>query len=167
VRFDRYSPYFMRAAEYGLQLRHLDYYGLTYPFDDDALSRLAYYFTDMNYRAPYVQVMLQWLGRIREQAASWHAAWNGGQFESAPRLWLQRRNGSGLVHDSRGGRMVEHAVSDDQIRLLERLELPLTLSALREAHGPTLDADLAALDALGLVWTEGDRSLSLVLPGEY
>jgi ribosomal peptide maturation radical SAM protein 1 len=167
VRFDRYSPYFMRAAEYGLELRHLDYYGLTYPFDDAALSRLAYYFTDTNYGAPYVQVMLEWLGRIREQTQTWLAAWNGGRFESAPRLWLERRDGSGVVHDSRDGRMVEHAVSEGQVRLLERLELPLTLAALREAHGPDLDADLAALDALGLVWTEGDRNLSLVLQGEY
>ena len=167
VRFDRYSPYFTRAAEYGLQLRHLDYYGLTYPFDDEALARMAYYFTDLNYRAPYVQVMLEWLGRIREQAATWLAAWNGGQFESAPRLWLERRDGGGRVHDSRSGRMVEHALGEGQVRLLERLELPLTLSAMREAHGPTLDADLAALDELGLVWTEGDRSLSLVLQCEY
>src|SRR5262245_48729271 len=31
VRFDRFSPYFMKAREYGLDLHPLDYYQLTYP----------------------------------------------------------------------------------------------------------------------------------------
>ena len=34
VRFDRYSPYFMKSNEYGLDLRPLDYYSLIYPSAD-------------------------------------------------------------------------------------------------------------------------------------
>ena len=48
VRFDRYSPYFVQAAHYGLDLHPIDYYELIYPFDEEVLSNLAYYFSDRN-----------------------------------------------------------------------------------------------------------------------
>jgi len=53
------------------------------------------------------------------------------------------------------------------VALLERLERPLTRAALAAESGPELDADLAWLDERGLVWTEDDRTMSLVLLGEY
>ncbi|HZM01188.1 MAG TPA: RiPP maturation radical SAM C-methyltransferase, partial [Planctomycetota bacterium] len=110
VRFDRYSPYFVKAQEYGLDLRPLDYYRMTYPFDEASLSRLAYYFTDINYGAPYIEAVVQWLGRIREKTSAWLGRWSGGDFATAPRLYLARREGGAVVHDSRSGRVVEHAV---------------------------------------------------------
>jgi len=167
VRFDRYSPYFVKAKEYELDLRPLDYYRMTYPFDDASLSRLAYYFTDINYGAPYIEAVVQWLGRIREKTAAWLGHWSGGDFASAPRLYLDRSDGGAVIHDSRSGRMVEHAVDERRAALLERLELPLTRAALAAESGPELEADLAWLDERGLVWTEGDRTMSLVLLGEY
>jgi len=45
VRFDRYSPYFVKAGEYGLDLHPLDYYPMIYPFPQDAIDNLAYYFS--------------------------------------------------------------------------------------------------------------------------
>jgi magnesium-protoporphyrin IX monomethyl ester (oxidative) cyclase len=167
VRFDRYSPYFVRAEQYGLDLRHLDYYRLTYPFDEAALSRLAYYFTDVNYGAPYIQEMLRYLGRIRAQTAAWLQEWNGGRFESAPRLYLKRDGSGGIVHDSRTGAVVEYPVDARQVRLLELLELPRTTDSLRRQAGPDLEADLAFLDGSGLLWSEGERLLSLVLLEPY
>ena len=171
VRFDRYSPYFVKAQEYGLALAPLDYYQLTYPFGDESLSRMAYYFTDTNLQAPYIQDMLNWLGRIREQAHAWLVQWPGGRFESAPRLYLERGAEGGAVHDSRNGSVVEHPVSARQVRLLELLELPRTRDALVEAlggeNGSGLDADLAFLDERRLVWTEGERTMSLVMPEPY
>src|SRR4051812_2508867 len=44
VRFDRYSPYFTRAAEYGLELEPYDFYRAIYPFGDESLANMAYYF---------------------------------------------------------------------------------------------------------------------------
>jgi magnesium-protoporphyrin IX monomethyl ester (oxidative) cyclase len=167
VRFDRYSPYFVKAKEYELDLQTLDYYRLTYPFDEAALSRLAYYFTDVNYGAPYIEAVVAWLGRIREKTAAWLGHWNGGDFASAPRLYLERRGSEGVIHDSRSGRALEHTLDERRVALLERLELPLTRAALAEHAGPELEGDLAWLDERGLVWTEGDRTMSLVLPGRY
>ena len=167
VRFDRYSPYFVKAAEYQLDLRPLDYYRMTYPFDEGALSRLAYYFTDVNYGAPYIEDVVKWLDRIRERTAAWLRLWGDGAFDSAPRLYLVRRDRGGVVRDSRSGQLVEHPVDERRVALLERLERPLTRAALAAESGPELDADLAWLDERGLVWTEDDRTMSLVLLGEY
>jgi radical SAM superfamily enzyme YgiQ (UPF0313 family) len=44
VRFDRFSPSFMRAAEYDLKLRPLELYELVYPFPAESLTQLAYFF---------------------------------------------------------------------------------------------------------------------------
>ena len=171
VRFDRYSPYFVKAEEYGLQLRPLDYYRLTYPFDEASLGRMAYYFPDLNYRAPYVQDMLKWLGRIREKTAGWLGQWNGGSFEGAPRLYLERNGTGGKVHDTRNGAAAEHVLSPSQVALLEKLELPLTREALKGAaegdSAAELEADLAYLDERGLLWSEGERTMSLVVPEPY
>jgi ribosomal peptide maturation radical SAM protein 1 len=45
VRLDRHSPYFTRPEEYGISnIRPLDSYAYVYPFGQDALKNLAYFF---------------------------------------------------------------------------------------------------------------------------
>jgi len=44
VRFDRFSPYFKLAEEYGLKLVPGDFYGMIYPFPAEDLVHLAYFF---------------------------------------------------------------------------------------------------------------------------
>lgn len=45
VRFDRYSPYFTKRDEYGLDLKPLDFYRLAFPVvPDKQLHDLAYFF---------------------------------------------------------------------------------------------------------------------------
>ena len=45
LRLDRFSPYFEQAEKFGLRnLRALASYHYLYPFDDDSLRRIAYYF---------------------------------------------------------------------------------------------------------------------------
>lgn len=165
VRFDRYSPYFTKAEEYGLKLRPLDYYRLTYPFPEESLARMAYFFTDTNFSAPYIQAMLKWLGRIREKTGSWLARWNDGALP--PKLYLERRGEGAVVHDTRSGQRVEHALDARRADLLEHLETARPFEALRRELGPGVDGDLAFLDERGLVWKEGDRVMSLVLPDAY
>lgn len=49
IRMDRFSPYYNRAAEYGLiNVRPIASYYYLYPFDDQSLSRIAYSF-DFDY----------------------------------------------------------------------------------------------------------------------
>lgn len=50
VRFDRYSPYYYEAEKYHLDLRPLDFYALIYPFPEEDLRNLAYYFHGPEHR---------------------------------------------------------------------------------------------------------------------
>jgi ribosomal peptide maturation radical SAM protein 1 len=53
LRLDRFSPYFDRPDEFGLHnVRALKSYRHLYPFDDEALDRVAYYF-DFDYLPGY------------------------------------------------------------------------------------------------------------------
>jgi magnesium-protoporphyrin IX monomethyl ester (oxidative) cyclase len=44
IRFDRFSPYYEHAAEYGLELRPFNSYQHVYPFPDRDMADLAYFF---------------------------------------------------------------------------------------------------------------------------
>jgi magnesium-protoporphyrin IX monomethyl ester (oxidative) cyclase len=164
VRFDRYSPYFTQADKYGLDLKPLDFYGLIYPFDGGELQTLAYYFRDADADADYFQAMMKWLGRIRASVEAWVAAW-GDPARTPPQLRL--RADRPVVYDSRAGEPVEHEVGETGARILALLKRPRHLSDLsRELrHLPGFDAaaEVAKLQAKGLLFQEGDRLLSLVM----
>jgi len=45
VRFDRFSPYFTQSDQFNLRHRHTHAaYGYVYPFEEETLARMAYYF---------------------------------------------------------------------------------------------------------------------------
>jgi ribosomal peptide maturation radical SAM protein 1 len=163
VRFDRFSPYFTEAARHGLDLAPIDFYPQVYPFAPESLARLAYYFTDRNVRAPYFLAMARWIGRLYKVQGAWAIAWDGGH---PPALCFEPPGGR-TVKDSRSGSMVVHDVGDGGRRLLAALAAPTTLAELAKVpFDPPLDrdAELARLRALGLVFEDGDRLISLVLP---
>ncbi|MET0399228.1 MAG: RiPP maturation radical SAM C-methyltransferase [Longimicrobiaceae bacterium] len=162
VRFDRFSPYYQEAAEYGLDLHPLDWYELTYPFPREALANLAYYFSDHNYAAPYALNAARMVTRLREKVERWKSLWQGG---ARPQLRLETRGGAAYVLDSRSGTAAEYPVSDACRRVLEALgtaKKPANLA--RELDGVDVDAELAKLVERGLVFHEGERYMSLVVP---
>lgn len=168
VRFDRYSPYFVKAKEYELDLRPLDFYEMTYPFDSAALANLAYYFSDINLRARYLLAMLKWLSKIRAKFDMWWERWhepNGGPY---PKLHFKKGEAATLVYDSRSGKPLEHRLSDTAAQLLEFLNKPKRLADMQAAfnHVARFDAgrEIAALQDRGLVFEESERYMSLVLP---
>ncbi len=165
VRFDRFSPYFTEAARHGLELAPLDFYPQVYPFAPESLARLAYYFTDRNVKAPYFLAMARWIGRLYKVQGAWARAWDGGH----PPVLCFERPGGRTVRDSRSGSTVVHDVGDGGRRLLEALAAPTTLAELAKVpFDPPLDreAELERLRSLGLVFEDGDRLISLVLPHE-
>jgi ribosomal peptide maturation radical SAM protein 1 len=165
VRFDRYSPYFMKAQEYELDLHPLDYYSLIYPFPEEALDNLAYYFADIR-ESEYAQTMAKWVGRIRERVNRWVAAWkNSGH--ATPQLTM-RRNGEGtLIYDSRSEQPIEYRVADATKNVLDFLAgRPRDVDDVARAfNGFDAAQEVAFLREKGLVFQEGDRFLSLVLNG--
>jgi len=162
VRFDRFSPYYVEAASYGLDLQPLDWYELTYPFPRESLPQLAYYFSDQNYTAPYAMNAARMVGRLREKVERWKALWNGG---ARPELRLVERGGEAFVFDSRAGAPAEHPVGEPGRLLLEALATPKKPANLaRELGGVEVEAELARLAERGLVFHEGERYMSLVVP---
>jgi ribosomal peptide maturation radical SAM protein 1 len=166
VRFDRYSPYFVKAKEYGLELQPLDYYPLIYPFPEESLQQLAYYFTDTRIGADYAVTVSKWIGRLREKVDGWKNRWsNGGP---APQLFLRRNGNENVIYDSRSGQAVEYDISDVNAKMLHSMEVkPKDLVDLgREfASISGFDAakEMAFLQEKGLVFEETGRYLSVAL----
>ncbi|MGI5272917.1 RiPP maturation radical SAM C-methyltransferase [Nonomuraea sp. CA-218870] len=155
VRFDRYSPYFNKAGEFGLDLRPVDHYRLTYPFPEESLSRLAYYFNDRSV-APYMIGVAKWIRPLTAAVAGWSRGWEGGD---PPVLRLEEDDGSWIVHDSRSGTMSRYELDEAVARTLLVLERPTRLDRLT----PDETGHLGELRERGLIFTEGERAMCLVL----
>ncbi len=166
VRFDRFSPYFDKREEYGLSLAPYDFYSMIYPFPDADLERLAYYFMDLNFDAPYVTDMVKWIGKLRERIAHWRTRALGADQKLKPELRFEERGLDRVVYDSRSGIAEEHRLGDVRLRVLDALSKPKRAAAVAAELG-MVEAEVAieidALDALGLVFREGDSALSLVV----
>ena len=169
VRYDRYSPYFMKAKEYNLDLHPYAYYGLTYPFSNESLANLAYYFEDRNIDSQYMGLMIDWIGPIREKVGTWTSRWHG-DLSQRPQLYFKEN--STVVYDSRSARPVEHEVGEVGKQVLEFLSnKPGRIGTLTAGLPNLSDIDFSKeVDSLrdrGLVFEEGERYMSLVLPREY
>lgn len=160
VRFDRYSPYFDQAEDYGLELEPLDFYRYTYPFPDAALRHLAYYFADHNYEADYFAGMVTWLNQMRELTSAWRARWHEDENFQRPMLHVDEVGGTPAVRDSRSGQTVVHPVSVEERELLRYLAEPRDPARLPR----TGDAQrLERMRRRGWLFQDGRRVLTLVM----
>lgn len=163
VRFDRFSPYFAKAEDYGLDLEPMDHYELVYPFDRQQLEQLAYFFADGSF-APYMVAASTWYRPISQLVERWIAAWRTGD---RPRLDLHRdQNGELWIHDSRGERARRYQIDEPTFRTLLRLSSPVRVD--RFAQEVRLDphqaaAQLEFLRQHDLLFTDMDRVMSLVV----
>jgi magnesium-protoporphyrin IX monomethyl ester (oxidative) cyclase len=166
VRFDRYSPYFVQAEAYDLDLRPYDFYALIYPFSKEVLANLAYYFMDNNLTAEYVIAMARWIDKVREQVKMWRNRW-AGDLRVVPQLVFKKKGKSTIVYDSRAGEAIEHEIGDVGVEVLKKLAGPKRLANIASdlSHIPNLDAEkeVGSLQERGLIFQEADRFMSLVL----
>ena len=167
VRFDRYSPYFVKAREYELDLHPLDYYELIYPFGEQSLANMAYYFKDRNLRAKYMLAAAKWVGKLRTKIEAWHKLWHDPQCVF-PELYLKSNGNQQIIHDTRSGELIEHRLTDTAVRVLNFMTKPQRVVNVADAMGhlPGFEAASAVgeLHEKGLLFQEEDRFLSLVLP---
>ena len=166
VRFDRYSPYFVKADEYGLDLHPLDYYPLIYPFPEDAIDNLAYYFNDRHIDSEYVQTMSKWISKIREKVDRWIECWQSDR--ARPKLFLRQNGKQSLVHDSRFNEVAEYPLGANATRALRYLAVkPRDLVDLarefRDVDGFDAKQVLGFFKERGLVFEENERFFSLVI----
>jgi hypothetical protein len=169
VRFDRYSPYFMQARQYELDLTPVDYYKFIYPYDPETLRNMAYYFTDRNTGAKYLISMVKWIGKIKEKFEPWNALWHKAS-PDRPALYFKQKGDPTIIFDSRSGTAKEYSVGAVGAQLLELMTRPRRQAELSTelAQVPQLDLEkeMAWLHERGLLFQEGDRLISLVLPKE-
>jgi len=79
IRTDRFSPYFMRPAEYGLtKIRPVDAYHYVYPFESETLARLAYYF---DFRSPQEKQADNYAQPAVKEVNAWRSAKARGQLK--------------------------------------------------------------------------------------
>jgi ribosomal peptide maturation radical SAM protein 1 len=166
VRFDRFSPYFDKAAEYKLDLHPMAYYFLTYPFNEEALYKMAYYFKDHNSEAKYYGAMVKWVAKIQQTIDQWHKLWNKEKRPNwtPPKLYFTDSN-SGNIFDSRSGQVLQHDVGERGRKMLEHLSRPRSASTLAQDF-PDFESDLNRLKEKRLVFIEGDKYVNLVCPRE-
>jgi magnesium-protoporphyrin IX monomethyl ester (oxidative) cyclase len=162
VRYDRYSPYFQRPHEYGLKLRRFDFYPLIYPFGEESLANMAYFFMDENYEAPHLRALSPWMGKLWKAIEHWRSRWRGADGLLAPELTLRHEGGEPRVVDTRSGQRLERELTAGQAALLAALDRPRLVADLDGLLGSACAGALAELDEWGLVWREEGRAMSLV-----
>lgn len=165
VRFDRFSPYFYDAPKYQLKLRPLDCYFLIYPFQEEDIRELAYYFMDQNIEEnapPYIVALVEWIDELRARVAQWRDQWKDPL--SRPRLFLEE---SDVVYDSRSGSVVEHRIGETGRTLLLYLAKPTRISDLVKTFSEMdVVEELARLQEKGFLFQEEDRFFSLVIESD-
>jgi ribosomal peptide maturation radical SAM protein 1 len=167
VRYDRYSPYFVRDKEYGLDLYPAPVYGMLYPFPPESLRDLAYYFVDRHYAAPHVLARLEHARGVVERVEAWRTRWDLSCHPAPPALEFATSGDRLVVRDSRGGDPAEYDLGPDLIAMLRFLDQPRrTAELLAEAASIGVGDPVAALSMLKakrLLFGEDDRWLSLVV----
>lgn len=155
VRFDRFSPYFTQQKEYGLRLAPSDYYALCYPFPAVALQNMAYFFQDLNYDAPYVRYVSEWLLELRDLTGQWKRSWEGSQ---PPVLGVTRGDSGACVDDTRDGTRRSHRLNGGETEFLRKIAQPVRVDDLAEEIRTHLDF----AQSQGWVFTERGRVASLM-----
>ncbi|HBL25715.1 MAG TPA: RiPP maturation radical SAM protein 1, partial [Acidobacteria bacterium] len=167
VRFDRYSPYFTRADEYGLKLSPYDFYRYVYPFPEESLVNLAYFFEDRNYASEYLSKMVLWRDSLGKGTASWVERFNGFDGRLKASLTLDQNGAGAVVRDTRSGEAVFHAVDDLDTRILRHIDANgWGLAEIAGAVGSdaqSVAGRLERLRSLGLIFVEGERMISVVM----
>ncbi len=159
VGFVRFSEYFEKPEVYSLDLKPKDFYGLTYPFDEQSVTNLAYHFDDCN-RDPHR--MNAWLDRLNDAVAAWTQRWLGADAKPQARLCFAGDDTGWAVYDSRDGEESETELSELEKRLLDYLDRPSTFVKLEAEFGSGVESTLATFRARGWLFEENGRALSLV-----
>jgi len=170
VRFDRYSPYFMQFEKYDLDLHPLDYYFFNYSLGEDALSKIAYYFSDHNYEAEYIANTGKWIGRLQEKVENWRSQWTNVNAGIFPKLFFSNEGQNDIVIDTRSS--VEHRLvlesgeKDILINLNQRKIISGVKDQMPEISEEILTSSIRRLRDMGLLFEENGTYMNLVFESE-
>jgi magnesium-protoporphyrin IX monomethyl ester (oxidative) cyclase len=160
IRFDRFSPYFNKAKEYGLRLEPLDYYGLCYPFAPSSLTNIAYFFQDTNYGAKYILDMVRAISGLRQMAHRWQELWSRNAGSGVPSLKICERGDGYVVEDGRSGVLSASLISQQEVDLLAEIATPVNEESVLKKYGPVLEG----VRKKRLIFSDRGKIMSIV-PG--
>lgn len=172
VRFDRYSPYFNQAKEYGLDLHPLDYHELIFPpsYTSESLANIAYYFSDNNYDNKYIKTTAKWLHKLESAVDLWSDRWYTKDNLVAPQLYFLNGNENNVVYDSRSGVINKYELTSTAKKILDQLIKPVhklnLFTLLPEVNEQEMETELESLIDNKLIFQEGQRMMSLVCESE-
>ena len=165
MRLDRFSPYFQEPESYGMvNVRPAQAYQYVYPFSEESLSRLAYYF-DFDYadgRQPESYTLM-----LNEAIERWHALTASGT------LFSLQSNGRLTLYDSRPSARQREMVLEGMEKVVYDYcdagqTFPNILRHLEQIGEPSEAADVQpTLDTLveaRMMLHADDRYLSLAIP---
>lgn len=138
VHYDRFSPYWRDPAAHGLELEPAFGYRYVYPFSDEVLRDVAYFFETPRQRDSFLRLKRKeqaGLLRLLTAVGEWRAAWESKR--SAPTLFATDQGDSVLFEDTRAvstaPRFVAEGLEARVYRLAEGGLFPAALvKAIRE-----------------------------------
>ena len=109
-------------------------------------------------------------GRTKPGREAWKEIWqaDGGKFQ--PKLFFENQGRSTVIQDTRSGQLIKHDAGFIGKTILDCAALPRTAKGIAQhlASIPDLDVEIEIrrLQALGLLFSEGDKFMNLVTPKE-
>jgi ribosomal peptide maturation radical SAM protein 1 len=166
LRLDRFSPYFTRPADFGLsRIRARQAYSHLYPFEPDAVHRLAYNF---DFDCPSLELADEYAQPTVRQVKAWRRArFRGhlkGKFQDGALVIVDTRK-----RRKRSTRALEDPLKTayifcDQARALSEIKAHLlTCFPERTFTDSWLEESLNDLVSRGLMLREGNSLLSLAI----
>jgi ribosomal peptide maturation radical SAM protein 1 len=159
VRFDRYSPYHTSPESFGIDLIPADFYSYCYPYTEEQLVKLAYYFENISASSSYMDPLIEGIGGVAAAVMAWQSRAAHRAAFGPPRLDIKARDGNLVIEDSRAGAMTQHPLTAEEILLLAALRAPREISWGREKHPAAFDR----LQARNLLFEERGRAMSVVM----
>ena len=164
IGYVRYSHYFEQAESYGLDLHPQDFYGLTFPFDKQALANIAHLFVDRRDQSGRTDA---WVTKLNERVADWRLRWLGGDGKPQARLCFLDDPSAWIVYDSRSGEEREQEISPAAKRILDHLAKPASAEnvtrAMADLPPGEAERELEFLRQQGWLFEEEGRYLSLLV----
>jgi hypothetical protein len=176
VQFHRFSPYFDRAADYGLSLTPERAYKYVFPLPEREMANLAYYFEDEEYRERFIAEMgrnaLPGMAAFQQAVLKWRSSWmRAGLIRGARRPQLSyraRQDGSWVIRDTRACAVAaEHVIEPLSAAVLAACDGAVKTEALAAALLKATGREVAAGDLEPVARELGRLGLLLELDGQY
>jgi ribosomal peptide maturation radical SAM protein 1 len=178
LRYDRFSPYFNDPEAWGLQLSPNPAYSMVYPFDNDELANIAYFFVnkDQKTKQSGLDVQSPALIKLKDEFARWYKRVYPRRFSEnyAPGSILILKkdvDGRGVVTDTRSCASSHSVIlSRKEVAALEFLDSAPTMAGAldhlvetQNASSEESQAILNRLIFLRFAVKVDDRCIGLVL----